>query len=99
MAKITSDETRLCAELARLELSDAEVARLSSELDAILGYMARLDAVDVSGVEPMTHAVPLDLPLADDALGPALGASDALAAAPRPREGYFEVPKIIEGAE
>lgn len=102
MSKITADDVRETAMLARLELSDEEVARLTRELDAILGYMDLLDTLDVSGVEPTTHAVPLDLPLRDDALAelePQLPVEVALADAPRRHDGFFEVPKIIEVGE
>src|SRR3954468_15057290 len=100
--KISADDVRETATLARLELGDEEVARLTRELDAILGYMDLLDKLDVSGVEPMTHAVSLDLPLRDDvieALEPQLPVGRALADAPRAHDGFFEVRKIIEVAE
>lgn len=100
--KITDADVRETATLARLELSDEEVTRLTRELDAILGYMELLDQLDVSGVPPMTHAVSLDLPLRDDvleALEPQLPREAALSDAPRPHDGFFEVPKIIEVGE
>jgi aspartyl-tRNA(Asn)/glutamyl-tRNA(Gln) amidotransferase subunit C len=102
MSKITIDDVRETALLARLELSDEEMQRLTRELDAILGYMDLLDTLDVAGVEPTTHAVPLTLPLRDDvleALEPHLPLEDALADAPRCQDGLFEVPRIIEVAE
>jgi aspartyl-tRNA(Asn)/glutamyl-tRNA(Gln) amidotransferase subunit C len=100
--KITDADVRETATLARLELSDEEVTRLTRELDAILGYMELLDQLDVSSVPPMTHAVSLDLPLRDDvleALEPQLPLEAALSDAPRPHDGFFEVPKIIEVGE
>ena len=102
MSKITAEEVRQTALLARLELDDGEVTRLTRELDAILGYMESLAKLDVSGVEPTTHAVPVELTLRDDVLErlePHLPLSEALADAPRRHDGYFEVPKIIEVAE
>ena len=93
--KITADEVRQTAALARLALDDAEVERMTRELDAILVYMERLAAVDVTGVEPMTHAVSLAMPLRDDAPGPQLSADEALADAPRRDEDFFQVPRII----
>lgn len=97
--KISADEVRETALLARLELSDAEVARMTGELDAILGYMDTLAALDVSGVEPTAHAVPLELPLRADVPGRQLTADEALSGAPRRRGDLFEVPKIIEVGE
>ena len=102
MGKISAEEVRTTAMLARLELSDEEVSRLTRELDAILGYMESLAKLDVSGVEPTTHAVPLDMPMRDDvleALEPHLPVDAALADAPKRHDGFFEVPKIIEVGE
>jgi aspartyl-tRNA(Asn)/glutamyl-tRNA(Gln) amidotransferase subunit C len=102
MGKISPDEVRQTALLARLELDDGEVERLTRELDAILGYMESLAKLDVSGVEPTTHAVPVELPLRDDvleALEPQLPVDAALSDAPRRHDGFFEVPKIIEVVE
>src|SRR5262245_5813126 len=93
--KITEDEVRATAQLARLHLDDEEVGRMRGELDAILTYMERLAAVDVEGVPPMTHAVAMTLRLREDAPGPVLTADLALADAPRRDGDYFEVPRII----
>jgi aspartyl-tRNA(Asn)/glutamyl-tRNA(Gln) amidotransferase subunit C len=97
--KITPEEVRATAELARLALDDAEVERMAGELDSILRYMEAIAALDVSTVEPTTHAVPLDLPLRTDVVGTQLSVDEALADAPRRDGAFFEVPKIIEGAE
>ena len=75
---------------------------MTRALDAILGYRALLDGIDVRGVEPMTHAVSLELPLRDDvveALEPQLPVETALRNAPRAHDAFFEVPKIIEVGE
>jgi aspartyl-tRNA(Asn)/glutamyl-tRNA(Gln) amidotransferase subunit C len=99
MARISEAEVRETALLARLQLSDEEVARMTGELDAILGYMETLAKLDVSDVPPTAHAVPMELRLRDDELGPQLPADLALADAPRRHEDLFEVPKIIEVVE
>jgi aspartyl-tRNA(Asn)/glutamyl-tRNA(Gln) amidotransferase subunit C len=99
MSKISTDEVRQTALLARLDLSDGEVEQLTRELDSILGYMELLNQLDVSGVEPTAHAVPLDLPLREDRLGEHLAADAALGDAPRREGSFFEVPKIIEVGE
>ena len=62
MSRITADEVRELALLARLRLSDEEVARMTGDLGAILEYVDALRALDTSDVEPMTHAVPFDCP-------------------------------------
>ena len=84
--------------LARLELGDAESERLRTELSAMLDYVAQLAAVDTTGVEPMTHAVPMDLRLRPDEARPSLPGEAALAGAPQVRDGSFVVPNIIKTA-
>lgn len=93
--KITADEVRATAALARLALTDEEVARFTRELDAILVYMEKLAAVDVAGVAPMTHAVAMSAPLREDELGSQLTVDEALAAAPARDDGFFQVPRVI----
>ena len=99
MSRISENDVRETALLARLELSDEEVARMTGELDAILGYMETLSKLDVSGVEPTTHAVPVALRMRADEPGPQLPPDEALGDAPRRHEDLFEVPKIIEVGE
>ena len=94
--RIRPEDVRETAELARLALDEAELERVAAELDGILGYMDRLAAVDVSGIEPTTHAVPLDCPLRADEPGSQLSIEEALADAPRREGNLFEVPRIIE---
>ncbi|MGO4880971.1 MAG: Asp-tRNA(Asn)/Glu-tRNA(Gln) amidotransferase subunit GatC [Bryobacteraceae bacterium] len=101
--KITEKEVRYVAELANLELSDAEVNRFQADLDEILGHVARLNEVDTNGVEPMAQVLYAagddggDLArLRDDCERPPLGTDLALANAPQAGAGYFKVPKVIE---
>jgi aspartyl-tRNA(Asn)/glutamyl-tRNA(Gln) amidotransferase subunit C len=96
MADITRDEVLEIALLARLRLSEAEVERLRAELASILDYMDKLRGLDTEGVEPMTHAVPLDCPLRPDQPAPSLSADEALAGAPQRSDDLFTVPRIIE---
>lgn len=93
---MTADEVRKVARLARLDLGPDEVERMTADLGAILAHMAELDAVDVAGVEPTFHAVPLDAPLREDRVAPSLDRERALAAAPRVEAGAFAVPKVLE---
>jgi aspartyl-tRNA(Asn)/glutamyl-tRNA(Gln) amidotransferase subunit C len=92
---ITPEEVTEIALLARLRLGDAEAERLRGELSAILDYVAKLRELDTTGVEPMTHAVPLDCPLRPDAVAPSLSVDEALGGAPQRIEDFFGVPKII----
>lgn len=94
---ISLEQARDVARLARLALSDAELESLRDDLDAILGYVAQLDELDVSGVEPTTHAVPLTLPMREDTPEPTLTRAQVLANAPKVQDGLFVVPTIVEG--
>lgn len=96
MVELSLKEVEEIALLARLQLSADETERLRGELSSILGYIEKLKACDVTGVEPMTHAVPMDLPLREDVLGPSLSTDEALAAAPKRAEDSFSVPRVIE---
>jgi aspartyl-tRNA(Asn)/glutamyl-tRNA(Gln) amidotransferase subunit C len=90
-------EVRRIAALARLRLSPEEESRLAGELSAILDYVRQLEELDVSGVEPMTHALAAgETPLREDAVLPGLSPEEALANAPARAGTCFQVPRIIE---
>ena len=93
---ITREEVQHVARLARLELTDEELERMRAELDAILAYIDKLRALDVEGVEPTSHAVPLVNVMRDDDVRPSLPLDDMLANAPDRDGSQFRVPRIIE---
>src|SRR5262245_14568185 len=97
--KITLEEVRRVAQLARLALAPDEAARMQTQMDAILGHVAELDAVDVTGVPPTFHAVPMDAPLRPDLPGRSLPLSESVARAPVSEADGFAVPKVMEGNE
>lgn len=84
------------AHLARLQLSEAEIDALTGQLGGILDFVAMLDEVDVSQVEPMVHAIELTNVTRPDVLQPSLPRSAAVANAPKTDGKYFLVPAIIE---
>jgi aspartyl-tRNA(Asn)/glutamyl-tRNA(Gln) amidotransferase subunit C len=95
MDRIGPEEVRQLATLARLQLSEEEVASMTGDLAAILDYVDALRELDTTDVEPMTHAVPFDCPLRADVVGPSLSLEEALANAPRREGSFFEVPRIV----
>jgi len=95
MSRIRSEEVRELALLARLELTEQEVERMTGDLDAILGYVDALKDLDTAAVEPMTHAVPFDCPLRPDQVGVSLPVEEALQNAPRRDANFFQVPRIV----
>ena len=84
------------ASLARIRMSDAEVAAMVPELNNILGWVEQLGEVDVAGVEPMTAVIPNTLRLRDDVVTDGGVRTKVLANAPAPEHGFFGVPKVIE---
>jgi aspartyl-tRNA(Asn)/glutamyl-tRNA(Gln) amidotransferase subunit C len=84
------------AHLARLALTSDEEVKLTAQLGHILGYIEKLREVDVSGVEPTAHAVPMVNITRADEIRPSLTHEDALRNAPRQANGLFIVPKIVE---
>jgi aspartyl-tRNA(Asn)/glutamyl-tRNA(Gln) amidotransferase subunit C len=97
--KITLDDVRHVAKLARLDLSEPQLARFTTQLESILEYVAKIGQVDVSGVEPMAHAIPLVNILRDDQVQPSLPLDKVLANAPQTDGPFFKVPKVIGGDE
>ena len=80
------------AKLSRLRLDEEEVSRLESELSGILDHVDRLAEIDIEGVEPTSHVVPLENVLRDDVPRPSLDRDLALSQAPDPHDGAFRVP-------
>jgi aspartyl-tRNA(Asn)/glutamyl-tRNA(Gln) amidotransferase subunit C len=87
---------RHIAKLARIAVSDAEVAALEPELNNILGWIEQLREVDVTGVQPMTAVIPNTLRLRPDAVTDGGYRDAVLANAPNAEHGFFAVPKVIE---
>lgn len=84
------------ASLARIAITEEEVATIAPELDNILGWIEQLGEVDTSAVQPMTAVIPNTLRLRDDVVTDG-GVRDAvLANAPNAEHGFFAVPKVIE---
>lgn len=94
--KITRQDVEHVARLSRLEI-DGEIDQFTAQLDAILSYMDKLNELDTSGVEPMAHVLPLRNVTRPDTVQPSLSQERALANAPEQQDGYFKVPRIIEG--
>lgn len=92
----TAFDLTYVANLARLELSDEDVAIFEPQLQGILKYMEKLDAIDVSGIEPTAHANPVLNVTRPDEVRPSLEIEEALRNAPKSVNGQFVVPKVVE---
>ena len=97
--KLTEKEVRDVADLANLRLDDAEVGRMTRDLDEILTHIDKLNELDTSNVEPMAQVLfeaEETATLRPDVEQPPLGTDTALANAPASGSGYFKVPRVIE---
>ncbi len=90
-----ADEVRNVADLARLELSDADVALLANQLSAIVDYVNLLQSINTDGVEPLAHASEVHDVFRDDIPTASLKPDDALANAPARKGDYYRVPPVF----
>lgn len=93
---LTIDEVAKVAVLARLRLSPDELQTFTGQLNAIVGFVEQLQALDTSDVEPLAHGIDMHNVFRDDVLGPALPREKALANAPKRNEEGFLVPAVLE---
>ena len=94
--KITSEEARRLAMLARLDLSEDDLQTLTGQLDSILGYMDKLNELDTDEVEPMSHAVDVVNAMRPDRAVNRPRTEELLGNAPDREHDFIRVPKIIE---
>ena len=87
---------RYVAQLARLDLSDAEIEKFQSQLGQVLAHVEQLGRVDVSKVEPTAHANAVTNVFRKDEARPGFTQDTALSNAPRSANGLIVVPKVIE---
>lgn len=86
------------ARLARLDLTEDERSRMGGELSAILTHADKIQELDLDGLEPTSHAIPLRNHMRTDEVGACLTQDEALANAPQREDGRFRVPRIVEDA-
>ena len=95
--KLSAEDVRAIADLARLELSDDDVARYQRQLSAILDYFQKLEELDTSRVDPTSSMLPLTNVMRRDEAGPALAVDEALANAPDSDGEQFRVRAVLDG--
>lgn len=84
------------ARLARLELSGEEKETFGNQLEQILAYMEQLNRLDTTGVEPTSHAIPMDNVFREDEVKRSISREDVLEISPDQEDDHFKVPRIIE---
>jgi aspartyl-tRNA(Asn)/glutamyl-tRNA(Gln) amidotransferase subunit C len=93
---IDAETVRKVARLARIREREDRLEPLAAELNGIIEWIEQLAQVDTDGVEPMTSAVAVTLPMREDVVTEGGDARAILANAPRTRDGFFVVPKVVE---
>jgi aspartyl-tRNA(Asn)/glutamyl-tRNA(Gln) amidotransferase subunit C len=94
--KINRTQVEQVARLARLALEEEELDALTGQMDAILGYVDKLNALNTDGIVPTAHAVPMENAFRADEVKPSIGVEKALQNAPAAGNGCFKVPRVIE---
>ena len=89
-------DVKYVAHLARIELTPEEERQYGAQLGQILAYIDKLNQLDVSGIEPTAHAVPMVNVTRPDEIKPSLPPAEALRNAPASANGLFMMPKIVE---
>ena len=98
-ARVTVEDVERVAELAHLKLTPDETGHMLKDLNAILDYVAELNQLDTTGVEPLTHVSQLSAVSGEprpDALVPSLDRAAVMPEAPDTDGTFFRVPKVIE---
>lgn len=95
--KITRKDVENVALLSRLELPEEEIEMYSGQLNAILEYADVLTKLDTDNIQPTAHVLPLKNVLRADVVKESLTRDLALSNAPEEEDGYFKVPKVVEG--
>jgi aspartyl-tRNA(Asn)/glutamyl-tRNA(Gln) amidotransferase subunit C len=93
---VSNEQVRHIAKLARIAMSDEEIARLAPELNNILGWIEQLGEVNTDGVEPLTAVIDQKMRLRGDVVTEGNIRDEVLANAPEAQHGFFAVPKVIE---
>lgn len=96
MSRINESDVRHVALLSRLTFTDDEIKRFTKDLDAILEYVAKLNEIDTTNIEPTSHSLKISNVFREDKTRPSLSREEALMNAPEQEDGHFKVPKIIQ---
>ena len=93
---IDEKQVRHISHLARLKLTDDEVARIGSQLGDVLDYIQKLNEVNTDDVEPTAHAMPVANVFREDVPADSMGVEKVLENAPATEASFFKVPKVLD---
>ncbi|HLD69831.1 MAG TPA: Asp-tRNA(Asn)/Glu-tRNA(Gln) amidotransferase subunit GatC [Candidatus Omnitrophota bacterium] len=93
---LSKEEVRYIAGLSRIHLEKKEVDYLTGNLANILDYIDQLKKLDISGVAPTTHVLPIQNVYRGDQVKPSFSSEEAVKISPHASKGFFKVPQVIE---
>jgi len=93
---LSEPEVAKAARLARIALPPEQLPAMTGEVNGILGWIAKLQAVNTDGVEPLVSVSGMTLPLREDVVSAGGHAAEIVQNAPEQMENYFVVPKVVE---
>src|SRR5688572_10553025 len=96
---LSNDQVRHVADLARLRLDDEHVERYCAQLSSVLDHIAKLNELDLTGVEPLAHPTELSNRLEDDEIGRSMAVAQLLVNAPAVEDRFLAVPKVLAQGE
>jgi aspartyl-tRNA(Asn)/glutamyl-tRNA(Gln) amidotransferase subunit C len=96
LSRISKDQVKHVAHLARLAVTDEEAEMLTEQLDKIIGFAEELNELDTDNVEPTTHVLELKNVLREDEVRNSVSVDEAMKNAPAQKDGQFKVPNILE---
>jgi aspartyl-tRNA(Asn)/glutamyl-tRNA(Gln) amidotransferase subunit C len=99
MTNISKEEVEHVANLARLSLSEEEIAKFGEQMGAILEHASAVSKIDTTGVIPTSHPIKMENVLRDDVVGESLTQEQALSGAPQEQDRRFVVPQILDTEE
>ncbi|WP_280770466.1 Asp-tRNA(Asn)/Glu-tRNA(Gln) amidotransferase subunit GatC [Salipaludibacillus daqingensis] len=96
MERITKEQVRHVAKLARLEFKEEKIEQLAYELDEIISFAEQLNELDTDNVEPTSHVLDVRNVLREDEVKPSLSREETMKNAPDQKDGQFKVPSVLE---
>ncbi|UOE94497.1 Asp-tRNA(Asn)/Glu-tRNA(Gln) amidotransferase subunit GatC [Alkalihalobacillus sp. LMS39] len=96
MSRISEEQVKHVAHLARLSITDEEAVKFTQQLDAIISFAEQLNELDTENVKPTSHVLDLKNVLREDKPDKGLPVEEVLKNAPDKEEGQFSVPSILE---
>ncbi len=93
---VTIKDVEHIAKLAKLEFNEDEKAKFTEQFNEILAFMEKLNELDTSKVEPLSHVIELQNVFRQDEIRPSLPTEEALKNAPAKTDRFFKVPKVID---